>query len=327
MRLLVSGSLDGMKSLRIPYRLAPDLTTHKYGGAVIWLLDVESGHFSDYFVPNAEQVSSFEHHAPPGPMNLDRFTGLCEFEGRYFVTTFNEVLVIEKQTRRLIEVYSQPSFNDLHCCLAYEKGQVIANTGMDCIEIFDRDWKQVDRVRFEDARDIDGRDWRQVPTTKPHVCHVNWVFMLRGELWCTRYVNRDAVKVYDPTVRMKIDHGLPHDGFVQNGNVFFTTANGRIASHKATGFHEQHLLLQLEDILCSKQFGWVRGLYYDEEHFFIGNTRLRQTTSREVLNWIQSKPPNYSNSAVLQIRAKDKRLVSIMELPQPHGVVFSLLPM
>ena len=53
---------------------------------------------------------------------------------------------------------------------------------------------------------------------------------------------------------------------------------------------------------------------------------MRHTTSREVLGWIQNKPPNRSNSGVLQISATDKRLVAIMEAPQPRGVVFSLLP-
>jgi hypothetical protein len=325
MKLLVSGSLAPAQPSLLPYRLVGDLQKNKYGGAAIWLLDIDSGGFSDYFLPDAQEVETFAHHAPPGPMSLDRFTGLCEFDGRYYVSTFNEILVLEKETRRLVEVYSQPSFNDLHCCFAYEKGQVVANTGMDCIEIFDRDWKQIDRIRFEDERDIDGKDWRQVPSTKPHSCHINWVFLLDGELWCTRHANLDAVKVHDPTSRMDISRGKPHDGIVCDGHVYFTTSNGNVVAHERNNGHRQKVVLNLGEVLDPRHFGWVRGLYSDEDDFFIGTTRLRYTTSREVLDWIKQRPHSQANSAIIHVQPRDKRVVSISEAPTSHAVIFSIL--
>jgi hypothetical protein len=326
MKLLISGSLAPAQPSLLPYRLVPDLQKNKYGGAAMWLLDVESGVFSDYFQPNADEVQSFAHHSPPGPMNLDRFTGLCEFDGLYYVTTFNEILVIEKETRRLVHVYSQPSFNDLHCCLAYEKGQAVANTGMDCIEVFDRDWKQIDRIRFEHERGIDDKDWRQVPSTKPHSCHINWVFLLDGELWCTRHANRDAVKVHHPNSRMDINRGMPHDGLVRNGQVLFTTSNGSVVAHERNGTHKQQLVLDLEKTLGPNHFGWVRGLCAHEDQLFIGTTRLRYTTSREILNWIKQRPHSQANSAVIQVQPGDERIVAIREAPTSHAVIFSMLP-
>ncbi len=325
MKLLISGATGNTKQCHLPYRLTPDLQKHTNGEAALWMLDTEAGWFSTYYQPDPEEVRSFPRAAPPGPMSLDRFTGLCEYDGRYFATTFNEVLVIEKGTGRLIDVHSQPSFNDLHCCFAWEGGQAVANTGMDCIELFDHAWQQVGRVRLAGTNDIDGRDWRQVPSTKPHACHVNWLFMLGGELWCTRYVQRDAVKVHDPTERMDIGYGMPHDGLVRDGRVLFTSAEGKIVAHQAAGRREQSAVLDLEDMVRPFRTGWVRGLHFTGDDFYVGTTRLRYTTSRKVLNWVLSKPRNYSNSAVLRVRAGDGKLVSVWEMPHPCAVVFSLL--
>jgi hypothetical protein len=325
MKLVISGAVSPPEGALLPYRLVGELHKNHYGGAILWLLEAESGIFTDYFRPAPADVERFAHRAPPGPMNLDRFTGLYEWDGRLYVTTFNEVLVIDKVTRQLVDAYSQPSFNDLHCCLAYEKGHVVANTGMDCIEVFDPEWRQIDRVRFEEQRDIDGKDWRHVPSTKPHRCHINWLFLLDGEVWCTRHANRDAVQIYDHRKRMLIDCGKPHDGIVANGHVVFTTSNGMVLSHERNGAHKHEVVVDLERVLGASKIGWVRGLYSDSDDLFVGTTRLRRTTSREVVDWIRSRPRNDANSAIIQIRASDKRVIAIREAPSTYSVIFSIL--
>ena len=258
-------------------------------------------------------------------MNLERFTGMCEYDGCYFVTTFNAVLVIEKETARLVSVYSQPSFNDLHYCLAYEKAQVVVNTGLECLEIFDRQWKQTGRIVFDNERDIDGRDWRHVYSTKPHKYHLNRAFMLQDDLWCTRCLTQDAVKVEDASTKIEIDAGMPHDGLVYDGCVFFTTTNGCIISYRATDINDPGTVLQLKNVMPTSDFAWARGLHITTDNMFVGSSKFRSTKSDEFISRLRKLHSNTSNSAVIQLSRGLNKIIARFETPDPEAAIFSIL--
>ena len=66
------------------------------------------------------------------------------------------------------------------------------------------------------------------PSTKPHLAHPNHVFHIGDEPWATRFQQKDAVSLLDPTRRIDIGLERIHDGIVYGDRVLFTTVDAKV---------------------------------------------------------------------------------------------------
>src|SRR5205807_3541516 len=129
---------------------------------------------------------------------------------------------------RRVGYVSLPCFNDLHHVRPSGDGNLIAvNTGLDMVVKFTpqgrvlQEWWVLDEPRW--SRFSRTLDYRKVESTKPHQSHPNFAFVLEGDLWVTRFRQRDAICLTKPGGRIDIGVESPHDGLLSGNRIWFTT--------------------------------------------------------------------------------------------------------
>jgi hypothetical protein len=70
--------------------------------------------------------------------------------------------------------------------------------------------------------------YRKVKSTKPCPSHPNFAFKLKGQIWVTRFEQRDAICLTEPRKRIDIAIEAPHGGHVCGEYIHFTTVDGHI---------------------------------------------------------------------------------------------------
>ncbi len=211
-----------------------------------------------------------------------------------YTCTSTEVLIFKLPDFQQIGYISLPLFNDLHHVTPSSDGNLlIVSTGLDmvlkvslggevlaCWSVLDEDpWLRFSRTA----------DYRKVESTKPHKAHPNFVFELDGEIWATRFRQRDAVTVPGLAKRINIDVQTPHDGLVRGDHIYFTTVDGRVV------IANRHTL-EADDIVDLKKInghnsllGWCRGiLLVDNEKAWVGFSRVRKTSLTENILWVKN---------------------------------------
>ena len=247
-------------------------------------------------------------------------------DNRLYACTSTEVLIYEVPSFRQITYISLPFFNDLHHVYPTPQGTLLVMvTGLDIVaevslegELL-RHWD----VMGEDTWSIFSKDidYRKVPTTKPHRAHANHIFQVEDEIWVTRFHQRDAISLTSPGRRIEIAIQRPHDGFLFNGSLYFTTVDGHVllANPKT---------LQLERVIDLNKFsgqgdetlGWCRGLLpLDERFLWVGFSRVRPTKFRENLNWIRQLGQSHRGSHVALYDLERETCIEDIET-EPHGV-------
>jgi hypothetical protein len=167
---------------------------------------------------------------------------------------------------------------------------LVANTGLDMVLLMTkggcvlREWN----VMGEDpwARFSKEIDYRKGIDTKPLAAHPNYVFCVEDDIWATRFHLKDAVCLTQPGQRIAIDVGLPHDGIVHDGLIYFTTVNAYvvIANPRTQRIEE---VIDLNSIHGPEvQLGWCRSLFIENGKTWIGFSRLRSTRFRENVKWV-----------------------------------------
>lgn len=258
-------------------------------------------------------------------------------DSKLFACTSTEVLVYGLPSFEVLHYISLPCFNDLHhVCLSPTNTLLVVSTGLELVVEVSlegkvlRHWNVLGEdpwARF--SRDI---DYRKVPSTKPHRSHPNHVFLLGDEIWVTRFEQRDAISLSQPGRRIDIAVQRPHDGYIVNDSIYFTTVDGKVVrvSQKSLKVEQVHDLTEMsgsrEHIL-----GWCRGvLPLDERFGWVGFTRVRPTKFRENLAWIKNGGNYEEIRRPTHLALYDfERKECLEEVPlEPHGigVVFSLLP-
>jgi hypothetical protein len=261
-----------------------------YESGILLRLDTETGAATvavDYKSP--PEARSGEHGFP--------FKSSTLIGNRLFTCTSTEVLVFEVPGFKRVGYVSLPCFNDVHHVNVTPDGNLLAvSTGLDMVVLFTSDGKvlrewnvlgQPPWSRF--SRDI---DYRKVETTKPHLSHPNYVFQLGGEIWVTRFTQKDAVCLTTPGLRIDIGVERPHDGLVCGDRIYFTTVDGKIiiagpqshAVEQVIDLNEIHRVQNRENALL----GWCRGvLPIDEQRLWVGFTRVRKTKFTENVLWVK----------------------------------------
>lgn len=253
----------------------------------------------------------------------------------FYGCTSTEILIYKLPEFRRLTYFSLPCFNDVHHVCPTRRGTLaVAVTGLDMVvevtmtgELV-REWDVLGEEPW--ARFSRGMDYRKVPTTKPHRSHPNHVFELAGELWVTRFRQKDAICLTRPGERIDIAVERPHDGYLFGESLYFTTVNGNIVVvDQKTRKTKQTLDLNQMHPEPRQVLGWCRGLLpLDERFIWIGFTRVRPTVFKENLAWIRN--PASSRHKASHIALYDlQRRECIQEIAlEPHGigVVFSLSP-
>lgn len=255
-----------------------------------------------------------------------------------YTCTTTEVLIFKLPEFKQIGYISLPCFNDVHHVVPTTDGNLlVVSTGLDLVVKVSRDgkvlaeWSAVPEDTWKRfSREI---DYRRVESTKPHKAHPNFVFDLDGELWVTRFNQRDAVALNDSGKRIEISVEKPHDGLVYGDRIYFTVVDGKIVIANRRN-------LSVEQIIDLQEIGredeqvlpaWCRGLLpVDDRRIWVGFTRIRETKFRENIRWIkttlhQGAPEKPTHIALYDI--VEKRRLKQVEL-EPHGMntVFSILP-
>lgn len=262
---------------------------HLYEAALILHLDTASGRVTTC----VEYKSPAEARASEESSNIFKSGTLVG--NRLYTCTSTEVLIFELPAFRRLAYISLPLFNDLHHVTPTHDGNLlVASTGLDMVVKFTpkgevlREWSVLGEdpwVRF--SRNI---DYRKVDSTKPHRSHPNFVFELAGEIWVTRFMQRDAVSLTGPAKRIEIGVQSPHDGLIVGDRIYFTTVDGRIV------IASRHTL-QVDQIVDLKQIndgnktllGWCRGLLpADHRRSWVGFTRVRKTRFKENILWVKN---------------------------------------
>lgn len=212
-------------------------------------------------------------------------------DDRLYLCTQTEVLIYSYPDMKLIKHLSVPEFNDLHHVTAHNDELIVVSTGLDMILRFDSDYNIIDRVNVlgkdEWHRFSPEIDYRKVETTKPHESHPNFAFYIGDDLWVTRFEQRDAICLNDPSMRIDISDERVHDGIVNRDKVYITSVNGKVhvadaGSSVVTDIYDMNPAYD-----AGQPLGWCRGLHVEEDRLFIGFTSLRSTRFRENLKWIK----------------------------------------
>jgi hypothetical protein len=338
--------IGGQQKYLRPF-LADDANWYEYHKGVILLID-PAGQTSELMV---EYTSPPEARAEHGVATL--FKSGTIHGDRLYVCTQTEVLVYKVPSFSKVAYISLPCFNDVHHVRPTHDGNlVVASAGLDMVlemtidgEIL-REWNTLGHSPWSYfSRDV---DYRQL-STKPHKSHPNFLFYVDDELWATRFYQRDAISLSDPSRRIEIGLGTPHDGLVNGDYVYFTTVNGNVVVvNKATLKTEE--VLDLNTIHnYGGPLGWCRGVLVQGEKIWVGFSRIRPTKLRENVEWVKRSlkskvrpllPAKYqgknkwmrgmarelpSHLACYDLR--NRKCLSEINL-EPHGIsaVFSIFP-
>jgi hypothetical protein len=250
---------------------------------------------------------------------------------KLYTCTSTEVIIYDLPSLQVATYISLPFFNDLHHVYPTPQGTLlIAVTGLDIVAEVSLDGKCLRQwdVLGADTWSIHSKDidYRKVATTKPHRAHCNHVFLLGDEVWATRFHQRDAISLEDPTRRIDIAIQRPHEGFIFNDSLYFTTVDGHIVivNPRTLQIERIHDLNKMSNP-SGETLGFCRGLQLLDERFaWVGFTRVRPTKFRENLNWVRQKPVHRPSHVALYDLESGTCLDEIETEPHGIGVVSNL---
>lgn len=251
--------------------------------------------------------------------------------GRMHLCTQTEILDLVLPDLTVERHVSLPCFNDVHHVVPTERGtRLVANSGTESVVEVADDGTVVDawHTLGGDAWELirSGRELRTGVDLKPHESHPNHVFLLGDERWATRFEQRDAISLDDPSRRMDVGEERIHDGVVRGDRVFFTTVNGYVAEFDTTTLERVGLHSLADGCGPKETLGWVRGLWFEPDggHVWVGFSRIRFTKVRARLSWL-AKGSTSKPTRVARYSLPDWRLDTEIDLePAGCNAVFSV---
>jgi hypothetical protein len=301
-----------------------------YECALILRLDTDTG----------EVRTCLEYKSPPEARASDNSSHVFKsgtlVGNTLYTCTSTEVLVFRLPEFKRIGYVSLPCFNDLHHVTPTPDGNLlVASTGLDMVIKITPEGKVLGEwsVLEEEPWSRFSRtiDYRKVDSTKPHLSHPNYVFELGGEIWVTRFTQRDAICLNGCQKRIEIGVQSPHDGLVRGNRIYFTTVDGRVVI-------VNRRTLQLDQIIDLKEIGggkallgWCRGLLpVNERQTWVGFTRVRKTKITENILWVRNMLKDVVSEKPTHIALYDiaeKRCLQEFDL-EKHGmnILFSIFP-
>jgi hypothetical protein len=284
-KLYVLGGRQRKALLRDPIK-----EWHWYEAALILEVDVVAGSVRtcvEYKTPRevrASDNSSINFHS--GAL----------IENTLYTCTTTEVLIYRLPSFEQIGYISLPCFNDVHHVTPAPDGNLlVVTTGLDMVvkvtpqgEVL-AEWSVLEEAPF--TRFSRTTDYRTVETTKPHMSHPNFVFLLGDEVWVTRFNQRDAVSMSGSKKRIEIAVEKPHDGLVDDDRILFTTVDGKIIIVNRHTLRIERIvdLRSIQDHDRQVLPAWCRSILpVDERQVWVGFTRIRKTLLRENVRWVKT---------------------------------------
>jgi len=258
----------------------------KYKAGALQIIDWETG----------QLIKGITYVSPPGMIARDgsiQFKAGTLYNEAFFVPTNTEILVYDLPDLKLKKKYSHQSFNDVHHVTVINDLIYICNTGLEIIQVmnFNGDIIEEHNAAVSDTWKRFNRetDYRMVPTTKPREAHANFIFSLGDELWCTRFLQKDAICIGDNSkkIALNVSHGSPHDGLVSGDFIYFTLTDGYVVIINKNNL-KREAVIDLNKIYNNKGLlGWCRGIEVVGQKCYVGFTALRTSKYREYGLWIK----------------------------------------
>ena len=255
------------------------------------------------------------------------------------VPTQTEILTYSLPDFRQVGYVSHPWFNDIHHIRVNAAGNfLVVSTGLDlALEVTPagtvlREWSV---LPDEDPLERFNRDtdYRGVLSTKPHHAHPNYVFEHDGQVWVSRFEQRDLHCLTGDRPDVKIDVQRIHDGNLLGDEIYVTTVDGHVVradllTGEVLAVHDLNAYTDTD-----KDLGWCRGLHIlDADRVLVGFSRLRPSKIKENLIWVKHRVGlrETSGKAPTRVACYDlaaKTLMWDVNL-ENHGLnaVFSILP-
>jgi|GEM_PF-225964 len=204
-------------------------------------------------------------------------------KGALYVVTETEVLTVCNRTLAILDTVTHPSFNDLHHVITHKGTLYIANTGLDCVSIYNSKTHSLEHqpaiISAEHCRVEPDIDYRLIASTKPHFVHPNHLFVVDDEVWVTRCDTMDAVSINDHTRRIFIGEHLVHDGVVFKNRIYFTCVDGNIKVFDVATLAKVHDT-NLNEFIPNIN-GWCRGIMPVSSNLVVvGLSKYRQSKRR-----------------------------------------------
>jgi len=261
------------------------------------------------------------------------FRGCSRYGNTLYSCTHSEIVEFEIDNFTVKNRITLPVFNDLHHVMRSENGLIFASTGIDHVGMIEAAQTRLYPVLPQgDYAEVDPRADYRVICTKPHKAHPNHVFRIDGQLWVTRFEQRDAVRLDNFDERLAVEVERPHDGLVVDNRVYFTTVNGAIVVFDAKSRRrlEVHDLTQLQR---NPKMGWCRGIEVVGDCAYVGFSTIRKTRSMDNLSFLTDRFMQWRdgllNAAPARIMKYDlrrRKIVSEMRFRHSElGIMFSIL--
>lgn len=212
-----------------------------------------------------------------------------------YACTNTEVLVFKLPDFEMVNYVSLPCFNDVHHVTPSQDGNLlVVSTGLDMVfrmtpygEIVDEWCVLAEQPWQRFSRSV---DYRRIGSTKPHQSHPNFTFETSTQVWATRFLQRDAVCLTEPSRRINIEIERPHDGLSRGDYIYFSTVDGHIAIANARSLVVERIvdLSSMDD--ANSLLGWCRGvLPLGDDQYWVGFTRVRKTRILDNILWVKRK--------------------------------------
>lgn len=261
------------------------------------------------------------------------FTGGTILDRRLWVCGANQVLAFDVERWSLVEQVDDPAFNDLHHVLAEEQGLTVVNTGLESVDVFDRQGVLQDRVLLtSDARTrqrLERVAEFRTCDSNPHFMHASHCARTTDDgLLLTLVRQRRVVDCRDWSWASPEYPAPPHDGFLAehapSGRclLWATTVAGEIfASDPFTLELIEHWSLPDR----GGPVGWTRGLCVLDDGVLVGTTRIRANNAEYFQRWT-SRDHAQSRTALAFLPFDDRAsVVAVDVFPKRPAKVFSIL--
>ena len=302
-----------------------------YEAAVILQLDTVSGEVRtcvEYVTPAEARANS--------KASVNFHSGTVVGNTLYACTT-TEVLIFELPEFRQVGYISLPCFNDVHHVAPTSDGNLlVVSTGLDMVvkitlqgELL-AEWGVCEEAPW--TRFNRSTDYRKVESTKPHKSHPNFVFELDGDIWVTRFNQRDAIALNSSGKSIAIGVEKPHDGLVRGDRIYFSVVDGKIVIVNRHSLKVDQIidLRGIEGDPDRVLPAWCRGLHpVDERTTWVGFTRIRQTQFHENIRWVKTvlhKNTLAPTHIALYDMVENRRLKQFDLERYGMNTVFSILP-
>lgn len=221
------------------------------------------------------------------------FTGISVYGNKIYAPTRTEVLVLNMHDYSVIDIIRDPLFNDIHSVHVLGDILYVVVTGLDALFSYNLNTgeRAIANVLGKNPfhRYSENDNLNKVHSLKPHEAHPNHVFTINNEIWVTRLKQQDAVCISDLNKRIIIEEGLPHDGYVKDNLVYFTTVNGYVIVYDINSLKKVNVIkLTGPESNNKTPLGWCRGICVNDDNFYVGFTLLRTTKITENIGWVKT---------------------------------------